>query len=293
MRNPAVSATIGGGAVHMAYASRDIIPPFAGLRPPLKGGEDLEETLAGIVRGVGIDKKNLSLMLNMSENSPGLFKKVGGYSLLGDFVVNKARLNEARERLTALLRDFHGTSPAEAGMKENELLGGLKEICFPGLGRERGTALFEEVLESLLKEKIIRREGTAVCLSSHRPAPAGTDALIEGELMKIFPPGEFIARRMDELKDMLPFSPEDIKRVLGYLYRNGAVVRLKEESFIASSAVEAARKKLVEHIKDKGGIKASEFRDILGCGRKLAIEILEHFDSVRLTLRQGDVRTLR
>ena len=47
------------------------------------------------------------------------------------------------------------------------------------------------------------------------------------------------------------------------------------------------------HIKAKHGIKAAEFRDIMGCGRKLAIEILEYFDKERVTLRNGDVRTLR
>jgi selenocysteine-specific elongation factor len=51
--------------------------------------------------------------------------------------------------------------------------------------------------------------------------------------------------------------------------------------------------KLMDHMQSRACIKASEFRDLLGCGRKLAIEILEYFDKSRVTLRKGDVRTLR
>ncbi|MEK7829421.1 MAG: SelB C-terminal domain-containing protein, partial [Deltaproteobacteria bacterium] len=39
--------------------------------------------------------------------------------------------------------------------------------------------------------------------------------------------------------------------------------------------------------------KAAEFRDVLGCGRKFAIELLEYFDKERITLRSGDYRVLR
>ena len=46
-------------------------------------------------------------------------------------------------------------------------------------------------------------------------------------------------------------------------------------------------------IRENKSVTASGFRDALGCGRKLAIELLEYFDRERVTIRKGDERVLR
>ena len=41
-----------------------------------------------------------------------------------------------------------------------------------------------------------------------------------------------------------------------------------------------------------GEARAAAFRDAIGTGRKLAIQILEFFDRAGVTVRNGDLRTL-
>jgi len=67
------------------------------------------------------------------------------------------------------------------------------------------------------------------------------------------------------------------------------------QRYMAEGALKIARERLKASLRSSDGarIKASEFRDALGVGRRLAIEILEYFDRERITLRQGDYRTLR
>ena len=84
-----------------------------------------------------------------------------------------------------------------------------------------------------------------------------------------------------------------MEKVLRYLVERGALVRLKAGTYLSGEAVEGARALLVARLGNGSEIRAAEFRDLIGCGRKLAIEILEYFDTVGLTLRKGDVRTLR
>jgi selenocysteine-specific elongation factor len=43
---------------------------------------------------------------------------------------------------------------------------------------------------------------------------------------------------------------------------------------------------------DNGQFNAAAFRDRSGIGRNLTIELLEHFDKVKLTKRQGDLRAV-
>jgi selenocysteine-specific elongation factor len=40
------------------------------------------------------------------------------------------------------------------------------------------------------------------------------------------------------------------------------------------------------------GITVISFKNRLGCGRKLAIDILEYFDAQRFTQRRGDSRVI-
>jgi selenocysteine-specific elongation factor len=42
-----------------------------------------------------------------------------------------------------------------------------------------------------------------------------------------------------------------------------------------------------------GEVTAAAFRDRLDNGRKVAIQILEHFDRHGLTVRKGDLRSIR
>ena len=42
-----------------------------------------------------------------------------------------------------------------------------------------------------------------------------------------------------------------------------------------------------------GAVQAAEFRDRVGCGRKLAIQILEYFDRTGFSRRVGDAHRMR
>ena len=294
LRNPAVNTTIGGGVVYVTYPTKASMPALKNFTPPEKfetPGETLKRVLPE--RGLGFDRRTLSLMLNIREEFlPGVLGDAEGFRGLGGFIVSTDRLEEAGERTAALLDGFHKTNPAEEGMREEEVFNAVKDDVSSGLGVERASLLFKEIVDDLVAGRRIKRHGPLLSLFSHTPASAGVDAGIEGELSRLFSSGGLSARRMEEIT-VPPHGKDDIKRVMEYLMRKGAVVRLKTDSFISGGAIDEAKRRLVEHINNKGAIKASEFRDILGCGRKLAIEILEYFDRERVTLRKGDVRTLR
>jgi selenocysteine-specific elongation factor len=41
-----------------------------------------------------------------------------------------------------------------------------------------------------------------------------------------------------------------------------------------------------------GGFTVIEYRDHVGCGRNIAIEVLEYFDSIRFTQRRDQLRVI-
>jgi selenocysteine-specific elongation factor len=73
----------------------------------------------------------------------------------------------------------------------------------------------------------------------------------------------------------------------------GELERVTPELFFHKDALAAARDALREiHARD-GNITVGSFRDRLGISRKYAVPLLEHFDALRVTRRDGDVRSLR
>jgi hypothetical protein len=87
----------------------------------------------------------------------------------------------------------------------------------------------------------------------------------------------------------------DLRAALQKLARDGAAVRLGELWF-ATETIAEARRLLLAHFASqgpRGSVSVVQFKEIAGLARKQAVAMLEHFDQVGLTRRQGDARVLR
>jgi selenocysteine-specific elongation factor len=49
---------------------------------------------------------------------------------------------------------------------------------------------------------------------------------------------------------------------------------------------------VIDHLQAHGTLTVAEFRDIFGTTRKYALALLEHLDTKRITVRDGDFRKL-
>jgi selenocysteine-specific elongation factor len=81
--------------------------------------------------------------------------------------------------------------------------------------------------------------------------------------------------------------------VLDVLARRGEAVRVKEDLWFTTEAVDEARDRLQEALAKDGAVTLSGFRDLLQCGRRNAQALLEHFDGEGLTRRVGEQRVAR
>jgi len=84
----------------------------------------------------------------------------------------------------------------------------------------------------------------------------------------------------------------DLRAALQKLARDGAATRLGELWF-ASGVLDEARRKLTEHFASARSLTVIEFKALTGLARKQAVAMLEHFDALGLTRREGDARVLR
>jgi selenocysteine-specific elongation factor len=84
----------------------------------------------------------------------------------------------------------------------------------------------------------------------------------------------------------------ELRAALQKLARDGATVRLGELWF-ANDVLDGARHKMIEHFDRARTLTVVEFKELAGLARKQAVLMLEHFDSLGLTRREGDARVLR
>jgi selenocysteine-specific elongation factor len=84
----------------------------------------------------------------------------------------------------------------------------------------------------------------------------------------------------------------ELRAALQKLARDSDATRLGELWF-ASGVLDDAQRKLREHFASARSLTVIEFKALTGLARKQAVAMLEHFDALGLTRREGDARVLR
>lgn len=291
LRDPSVNSTIGGGVVYLPYLSKGLMRGPKKVSQGVAESDSTEEVLLKVLpeSTLGFREKSISLMLNAG--SEELFKALSGskaFRVIGDHVVNLKNSSRVKRRAVEVIREYHLKNPSEVGIKEDAI---LKTLSNEVRGGADDGVILKGLLDGLVAEKTLCRDASTLSLAGHRVEASGADKRVEEAILKLFSDG-FRAPLLEEIR-ALPFPASDVDRMISYLHRTGEIVKLKENVFISKGSLELARARLTDHIRARGDIKASEFRDLIGCGRKLAIEVLEYFDKERVTLRKGDLRILR
>ena len=158
--------------------------------------------------------------------------------------------------------------------------------------RKRINPFFKVVLDKMVKDGKIFKSSSGYSKEDTKSVatrPTLTDE--ESKVLEKFNAGT--ASTKISTIEGLPYSSQRIKELVFKLQKNKYIVRLTEGVYIKSTSIEDAESKIINFLKDKETIKVSEFRDLIGCGRKLAMEILDYFDREAVTLRSGDFRKLR
>jgi selenocysteine-specific elongation factor len=101
--------------------------------------------------------------------------------------------------------------------------------------------------------------------------------------------------RVRDFARALRARENEVRQLLRRLVRMGKLIEVARDHFYTREVVvelAAAARSLAERSHDSK-ITAAAFRDRIGTGRKLAIQILEFFDRTGMTIREGDLRRLR
>lgn len=204
-------------------------------------------------------------------------KESGAVLELGGLYISAARLEEMRREFQRILSDFHEKAPLKAGMPREELKSRIKYVA-------KGKP-YDLLLEYLAKEGSVKLFGSL--------AKAPDFEVVYTKEQK---------KQRDSLEQQLMetgFAPPSVKELcpdkkcLAVLdSMDDVLMRLDAETVMHRSFYDKATAHLLDHCREHGAISLADFRDLLGTSRKYAVALLDHYDKIGLTQRQGDVRRL-
>ena len=218
------------------------------------------------------------------------------------WITKKSNLVKTRKSLIDAVRvsEEGGSGPAsDATTKQQAATTAKTEHKQPGIvkdkllalaGRSTHPALAEATLAILLKQGELANTEGRIRLPASLNAPNPHDALWKSLAHCLQAAGVNVPV-MSEALSQARLSGVDIKIAIKQGRERGLLHRVNAERFVLTQTLikfaEAAEKTV-----ETEPLSVVAFKNQLGIGRKLAIEILEYFDGIGFTRRSGDHRTI-
>ena len=183
---------------------------------------------------------------------------------------------------------FHQQHGNQQGISEPALSHG---VDFAG-----SHVLFHGILQRLLKDGAIKRTGTLLHLPAHQTVLSQEEQDFLAKIHPILLKAGNVPPRTRELVDLTDIPLKTLEGILRQSTKAGTLVKVAENRHYLPETIMALAgfiEQLAQTGEDDDGFSVIQFRDASEIGRNLCIEILEYFDRVGFTRREGNSRFIR
>lgn len=188
---------------------------------------------------------------------------------------------DAARRIGAALGEFHAGNPQALGMDDEALIAQL--ALHP--------ILFQLALARLCTQKVVERQGVVVKLQAHSVRLNTEEDRQLQRLESVFRQAALCPPAPADLPGALALPPAHLTRLLALLVAQGVLVKVSPELLMHRDAVAQARICALRLFMKSRQFTTMDFRDALGVSRKYAVPLLDYLDTLRVTVRSGNLRT--
>ncbi len=182
------------------------------------------------------------------------------------------------------LLEFHTNDPNATGMSKET----LRQLVAPSAD----TTCFDAIIEEALKRATITKTDGEL---SHPQASAGAreqEEKIANAIERVLQKAGDTPPEITELAQTIGVDESLVRKAATRLAREDRIVRVDANRYYDRSVIDRFRKIIVDYINAHGAATAAELKGAMGISRKYAMPLLEYFDSVGLTRRNDDSRSL-
>jgi len=197
--------------------------------------------------------------------------------------IARRRFDEAYETVRETLRATHGSRAWRAGCAVDEIAAALR-------ADER---LAGRLLDAWHDDGRVARLGRYWRLPDFKPALTAPQRAFLTKLLLVEAQRPLIPRPFGASAQTVAASEIDaVGEAFETLQLTGAIVRIGDDLYLRSQ-IDQAKMTLTALLSRTGAASMAEVRDALGTSRKYALPLMEYFDGIGFTIRDGDVRRLR
>jgi selenocysteine-specific elongation factor len=180
------------------------------------------------------------------------------------------------EQVNTVLAKYHVANPLRSGMPREELRSKLKQT----------PKLFVFLIEELIGQGVIAGSSQVVWQSGFEVRLNPVQQKAATGLLGLFKDNRFTPPSVKECQDFGGFALYHV------MIEKGDLVQVNDDIVFDGKTYQFLRDDVIRHIQDNGSITVADFRDKYQTTRKYALAMLEHFDAINITKRDGDLRRL-
>ena len=280
LRDASASNTIGGGQV------LDPAPPLRGARTPGRVAQlpwlarPAPAALAGLLDAGWVAWVPFAQAHNVRDDAAR-----ADAVLCGGYALRPSLLETLANALTTSLATLHRAHPELPGLAGHRLIAEL-----PG---KPPRALALALIERAVRAGTLRQDGAFLCLAAHRAQLSQADQTLWDLLRDLLAADRFRPPRVRDLAPLVRLSEPLTRAALRRFARLSWLVEVAPDHFFLRETLAEALAVAARLDAEHSEITAAAYRDTLGNGRKVAIQLLEFFDSQDITFRRGDIRHIR
>ena len=201
---------------------------------------------------------------------------------IGDQWVTMETARAWQRTLLDAVDNYHRDNALQPGIPHATLKSALPAKVAP--------KAFEQLLGELVDESQLVQRGEWVAKIDFTPQPTEEQEKLLQKLEKVYLDAGVEAKGRVDMLALAGVPDTQVESLLAFLFANGVLIRLNDDSFLHKAAYQKALTSLVNHFRSKETLTLGEFRDLIGSARKQTQAILELFDSLKYTMRKGDER---
>lgn len=226
----------------------------------------------GKLTGLSIDEVNECINELKEENL------ISTYEMKKDiYVYHTSEETRLKRETINLIKEFHNNNPYKFGVGKSL----LKTKLYPKIKQN----VFDQIIYKFICENEIKKYKEYLSLSNFEINKDKTFKIIENTLINTYKKAEFDFVRISEIN----FNADEsiVKDILNVLIDEEKIVKINDEMFTLKYLMDKAEIVVREKLEEYNLITISQLRDALNTSRKSAKPILEYFDNMKITRKNG------
>jgi selenocysteine-specific elongation factor len=199
-------------------------------------------------------------------------------------VIHVDYFNKLKKDIIKELENFHKKYPLKPGMLKEEIRSKFLKNAKPKVG--------DRFIDLLIEKDYIEQRMENICIKGFEVKYNDLQLKIKDALIKACKENNFTPLKKEDMLEALDYDKKETEQVLNSLINYGEIVKLNEEIYLYKESYEEGLEILKDYINKNGSITVAEYRDMLKTNRKVALGLLEYFDQLKITKRDGDKRIL-